>query len=81
MHKNIIVIGAGQYGLIASYYLKQKKQDFLVLEKNDRVGDNWRKRFESMKLFSPAKYNALPGLPIALDGDVRPNKKSNGRLF
>lgn len=81
MHKNIIVIGAGQYGLIASYYLKQKKQDFLVLEKNDRVGDNWRKRFESMKLFSPAKYNALPGLPIALDGDVRPTKNQMADYF
>jgi putative flavoprotein involved in K+ transport len=81
MHKNIIVIGAGQYGLIASYYLKQKQHDFLVLEKHDRVGDNWRKRFESMKLFSPAKYNALPGLPIALDGDVRPTKNQMADYF
>ncbi|HSJ67804.1 MAG TPA: NAD(P)/FAD-dependent oxidoreductase [Anditalea sp.] len=81
MHKNIIVIGAGQYGLIASYFLKEQKQDFLVLEKNDRVGDNWRKRFESMKLFSPAKYNALPGLPIALDGDVRPTKNQMADYF
>jgi len=81
MHKKIIIVGAGQYGLITSYYLKQKKQDFLVLEKNDRVGDNWRKRFESMKLFSPAKYNALPGLPIALDADVRPTKNQMADYF
>lgn len=81
MHKHIIIVGAGQYGLIASYFLKLQKFDFLVLEKNDRVGDNWRKRFESMKLFSPAKYNALPGLPIALDGEVRPTKNQMADYF
>jgi putative flavoprotein involved in K+ transport len=81
MHKNVIIVGAGQYGLIASYFLKLQKLDFLLLEKNDRVGDNWRKRFESMKLFSPAKYNALPGLPIALDGDVRPTKNQMADYF
>jgi len=81
MHKNIIIVGAGQYGLIAGYFLKLQKLDFLLLEKNDRVGDNWRKRFESMKLFSPAKYNALPGLPIALDGDVRPTKNQMADYF
>jgi len=81
MHKNVIIVGAGQYGLIASYFLKLQNVDFLLLEKNDRVGDNWRKRFESMKLFSPAKYNALPGLPIALDGDVRPTKNQMADYF
>lgn len=81
MHKDVIIVGAGQYGLIASYFLKQKNLDFLVLEKNDRVGDNWRKRFESMKLFSPAKYNALPGLSMALEADVRPNKNQMADYF
>ncbi|KEO73728.1 flavin-containing monooxygenase [Anditalea andensis] len=74
MHKNILVVGASHYGLTISYYLKQQGKDFLILEKNDRVGDNWRQRFESMKLFSPAKYATLPGLPIALDDDARPTK-------
>jgi len=81
MHKKVIIVGAGQYGLIASYFLKQQDVDFLLLEKNDRVGDNWRKRFESMKLLSPAKYNALPGLSIALDGDVRPSKNQMADYF
>lgn len=81
MHKDIIIVGAGQYGIVASYFLKQQNCDFLVLEKNGRVGDNWRKRFESMKLFSPAKYNALPGLSIALDPGVRPTKNQMADYF
>lgn len=57
-----IVIGAGQAGLAAGYYLKQAGHDFLILDANKRVGDNWRKRWEGLKLFSPQLYNQLPGL-------------------
>jgi len=58
-----IVIGAGQAGLAAGYYLKQADRDFMILDAHARVGDNWRERWEGLRLFSPQRYNALPGLP------------------
>jgi len=57
-----IVIGAGQAGLAAGYYLKQAGRDFMILDAHERVGDNWRKRWEGLRLFSPQRYNGLPGL-------------------
>jgi len=78
MHKDIIIVGAGHYGLIAAQMLKKEKRDFLVLEQNDRVGDSWRRKFDSMTLFTPASMAALPELPMELDPDVRPNKSQMG---
>lgn len=60
--KHTIVIGAGQAGLAAGYYLKQANCDFLLLDANEGIGDNWRKRWEGLRLFSPQRYNQLPGL-------------------
>jgi len=57
-----IVVGAGQCGLAAAYYLAKHGIDFVVLEANDRVGDTWRSRYDSLRLYSPAKYDGLPGL-------------------
>jgi putative flavoprotein involved in K+ transport len=78
MHKEIIIVGAGHYGLIAAHFLKKEKRDFLVLEQNDRVGDGWRKRFDSMTLFTPSYMAALPELPMELEPDVRPTKTQMG---
>ncbi len=58
-----LVIGAGQAGLAAGYYLQQHQRRFLLLESHARVGDSWRQRWEGLRLFSPQRYNALPGLP------------------
>ncbi len=58
-----LIIGAGQAGLAAGYYLGRAGIPFLILEANERVGDNWRKRWEGLELFTPQRYNALPGLP------------------
>ncbi len=63
-----VVIGAGQAGLAAAYHLAQRGIDFVVLEANDRVGDNWRTRYDSLRLYSPAKYDGLPGLRLPLPG-------------
>lgn len=60
MH-DALIIGAGQAGLAAAYYLKESGQDLLLLEGNARVGDNWRKRWEGLQLFTPQRYNGLPG--------------------
>jgi putative flavoprotein involved in K+ transport len=61
-----VVIGAGQAGLAAAYYLAERGIDFTILEANRRVGDVWRERYDSLLLYSPAKYNALPGLPFPM---------------
>jgi putative flavoprotein involved in K+ transport len=56
-----VIIGAGQAGLATAYHLTQRGIPCLVLEAHDRVGDIWRRRFDSLRLYSPAKYDGLPG--------------------
>lgn len=65
--KDIIIVGAGQAGLTMGYYLKQEGYNFLLLEAGNRVGDSWRKRYDSLQLFTPRAYSSLPG--IALIGE------------
>ena len=61
-----VVIGAGQAGLSAGYHLKRRGVDALILEANKRIGDQWRSRHDSLRLYSPARYDGLPGLPFPL---------------
>ena len=65
-----IVIGGGQTGLTVGYELTQRGVDFVILDTNDRVGDAWRKRWDSLLLFTPARYNGLPGMPFPARGDT-----------
>jgi len=62
-----VVIGAGQAGLAMGYYLQQSNKKFLILEKGLQSGNVWKKRYDSLKLFTPRIFSSLPGLPI--DGD------------
>jgi putative flavoprotein involved in K+ transport len=57
-----VIIGAGQAGLSAGYYLKKRGLPFVILDADARVGDHWRDRWDSMKLYSPAKFDSLPGM-------------------
>ncbi len=57
-----IVIGGGQAGLAAAYHLSKAGREFVVLDENDHVGDSWRTRWDSLRLFTPAKFSSLPGL-------------------
>jgi putative flavoprotein involved in K+ transport len=59
-----VVIGGGQAGLTAGYYLSQQDESFVILDANDRVGDAWRKRWDSLRLFTPASLSRLPGLRL-----------------
>lgn len=59
-----IVIGAGQAGLAAAYYLDRAGCDYLVVEADGRIGDVWRRRWAGLRLFTPNRYNALPGAPF-----------------
>ena len=61
-HVETLIIGGGQAGLAVGYHLKSKRRDFLILDANERVGDSWRKRWPSLRLYSPAKLDGLPGM-------------------
>ena len=61
-HHETIVIGGGQAGLVTGYHLQRLGRSFVILDANGRVGDAWRNRWESLRLFSPAKYDGLDGL-------------------
>lgn len=74
----VIVIGAGQAGLSAGYFLKKKNIPFLILDANERVGDSWRKRWNSLRLFTPAKFNSLAGMPFPSGSNYFPTKDEMG---
>jgi putative flavoprotein involved in K+ transport len=57
-----IVIGAGQAGLAAGYFLAMRDADFLIIDAGSRVGNSWRQRWDSLRLFTPAAYSGLPGM-------------------
>jgi putative flavoprotein involved in K+ transport len=59
---NTVVIGAGQAGLATGYHLAQRGEEFLILDAEEHVGDGWRRRWDSLRLFTPARYSSLPGL-------------------
>ena len=59
---DVIVIGAGQAGLAAGYYLQRAGMRFVLLDGASEIGESWRRRWDSLRLFTPARYNALPGL-------------------
>jgi putative flavoprotein involved in K+ transport len=71
---DVVVIGAGQSGLAAGHYLNKAGADFCILEGADRVGDVWRNRWDSLRLFTPARYSALPGLKVPAAGGSYPGK-------
>lgn len=78
MTYDLIIIGAGQAGLALGYYLLSKPLKYVILDAEGRIGDNWRKRYDSLKLFTPRAYSALPGLTISGDQDGYPSKDEVG---
>jgi putative flavoprotein involved in K+ transport len=69
-----IVIGAGQAGLAVGHHLAARDLDFLILDAEARVGDTWRRRWDSLRLFTPAKYSGLPGMPFPAPPAHLPDK-------
>ena len=69
-----IVVGGGQAGLAAGYHLQQREVDFVIVDAERRVGDVWRKRWDSLRLFTPAKYSGLPGMPFPATPGHLPDK-------
>ena len=70
-----IVIGGGQAGLSVGYYLTKYDLPFLILDANPRIGDAWRNRWDSLRLFNPARYASLPGMRFPARGDSFPTKE------
>jgi len=69
-----VVIGGSQSGLAVGYYLKQRSVPFVILDENDRIGDAWRKRWDSLRLFTPGRYDGLPGMPFPGSPSSYPTK-------
>jgi putative flavoprotein involved in K+ transport len=69
-----LVVGGGQAGLAVGYHLAQRKLPFLILDASARTGDAWRSRWDSLRLFTPARYVGMPGLPFPGRGDAFPTK-------
>ncbi len=71
---DVVVIGGGQAGLAAGHYLAEQGLRFVILDAHDRVGDAWRNRWDSLVLFTPARYDSLPGKPFPGPRSAFPTK-------
>jgi putative flavoprotein involved in K+ transport len=73
-HYDVVVIGAGQAGLAIGYHLAQQGRRFTILEAADAPAAAWRDRWDSLKLFTPARHCSLPGLPFPGGRDHYPTR-------
>jgi putative flavoprotein involved in K+ transport len=69
-----IVIGGGQAGLVSGYHLQRNKLRFLILEASDRTAGSWPRYYDSLKLFSPARFSSMPGLPFPGEQNSYPKR-------
>lgn len=69
-----VVVGGGQAGLSVGYHLAKGGRPFVILDANERIGDSWRKRWDSLRLFTPARYDGLDGLPFPAPPNHFPTK-------
>ncbi len=74
-HVETLVIGAGQAGLATGYHLQRLGRPFLIVDGSARIGDNWRQRWDTLKLYSPAKYDGLPGMAFPAPPRSFPGKE------
>ena len=73
-----VVVGGGQSGLAVGYHLARLGRPFVILDAHDRVGDAWRERWDSLRVFTPAKFNGLPGMRFPAPGLSFPTKDEVG---
>jgi len=69
-----VIIGGGQSGLSVGYYLAKRDRRFVILDANERIGDSWRKRWNSLRVFTQARYDSLPGWPFPAPARSFPTK-------
>ena len=73
-HFDTVVVGGGQAGLAMGYFLAKQDRDFVILDAGDRIGQTWRNRWDSLRLFTPAFHDGLPGMPFPAPGSYFPTK-------
>lgn len=61
-HVETLVIGAGQAGLATAHELQRHGREVLVVDAQERIGDGWRRQWDTLRLYSPARYDGLPGM-------------------
>jgi putative flavoprotein involved in K+ transport len=69
-----VIVGGGQAGLSVGYHLKQQGRSFVILDAGERVGDSWRTRWDTLRLYSPAFRDGLPGMPFPAAKNAYPTK-------
>ncbi|MGE5333700.1 MAG: flavin-containing monooxygenase [Nitrososphaerota archaeon] len=74
LYYDMVVIGGGQAGLATGYFLKQQKRDFIILDAGGRIGDAWRNRWDSLRLFTHARFDGLEGMPFPAPANSFPTK-------
>jgi putative flavoprotein involved in K+ transport len=75
---NTVVIGAGQAGLSVGYHLARRGVQFVILDASERVGDVWRRRWDSLRLFTSARFAGLDGMPYPASPHYFPTKNEMG---
>ena len=73
-HIDTVIIGAGQAGLSVGYHLAKRGRAFVILERHARIGDSWRMRWDSLRLFTPARFDGLAGMPFPAPRKTFPTK-------
>jgi putative flavoprotein involved in K+ transport len=73
-HYDVVVVGGGQAGMVMGYYLAQQGRKFVILEREDDLVPAWRARWDSLKLFTPRRYDSLPGIDFPGDPDGYPGR-------
>ena len=71
---DVVVVGAGQAALAIGYFLQLRRQHFVLFDAADSIGAAWRERWDSLTLFTPRRYDSLPGLPFPGDPDGYPGR-------
>lgn len=69
-----VVVGGGQAGLAVGYHLARRRLSHVILDASHRIGDTWRQRWDSLRLFTPARYDSLPGMPFPAPAHSFPTK-------
>src|SRR4051812_25103169 len=73
-HRDVVVVGGGQAGLAVGYFLAEQGRSFTILEAAGRPAAAWRARWDSLELFTPVRYDSLPGLRFPGDPGSYPGR-------